>query len=190
MKRILYISAFPPCQKTAGEDYSRRLLRDLIDSGHKVSLIYAEYPGHSPELPEQIEVLRKIKPSLQNCLSKLKFHPFFTKRFDFRALDFIQSIADDYDMLYFDFSQVHLYSLYINHPNKVLMCHDVIAQKFSRKGILQLPWIKKTEGAVLRTASQIITFSEKDCDFLKKTYDLKSIHVNFYLKNGKFDYEN
>lgn len=188
--KILYITAFPPCQKTAGQDYSRRLLCDFIDSGHKVSLIYAEYPEHSPELSEKIEVLRKVKSSLNNCLSKLKFHPFFTKRFDYETLAFIQSIVTDYDMLYFDFSQVHLYSLYINHPNKVLMCHDVIAQKFTRKGRLQLPWIKKSEESILRSASQIVTFSEKDCDFIKKTYGLESIHVNFYLKNGRFDYEN
>lgn len=188
MRRILYITAFPPCQKTAGQDYSRRLLCELIDLGHKVSLIYAEYPGHSPEIPEKVAVLRKITPSLKNCLLKLEFHPFFTKRFDSETLSFIQSIASDYDMLYFDFSQVHLYSLYVNHPNKILMCHDIIAQKFSRRGCLQLPWIKRSEGKLLRSANQIITFSEKDCGFLQKTYGLNAIHVNFYLKNGLFAY--
>ena len=118
----------------------------------------------------------------------MQFHPFFTKRFDFETLGFIQSIAAEYDMLYFDFSQVHLYSLYINHHNKILMCHDVIAQKFGRKGRIQLPWIKRSEGKLLRTASNIVTFSEKDCDFIKRTYGLDSVHVNFYLKNGRFDY--
>ena len=70
------------------------------------------------------------------------------------------------------------------------MCHDVIAQKFSRKGRLQLPWIRRSEGKLLRTANQIVTFSQKDSDFIKKTYGLNSVHVNFYLKNGRFDYEN
>ena len=187
--KILYITAFPPNQKTAGQDYSRRLINDLCDKGYELSLIYTAYPNHDIEVSDSAGIKRVIHPSLKNCLKKLSFHPFFTKRFDFETLNFIQSIAADYDMLYFDFSQVHLYSLYINHPNKVLMCHDVIAQKFSRKGVIQLPWIKKSERLILKTASQIITFSQKDCDYIKKTYGLKSFHVNFYLKNGRFNYE-
>lgn len=51
---ILYITAFPPCQKTAGQDYSRRLLDDLALRGHKLSLIYAEYPEHELEFSSQI----------------------------------------------------------------------------------------------------------------------------------------
>lgn len=92
-------------------------------------------------------------------------------------------------MLYFDFSQVHIYSLFVNHPNKVLMCHDVICQKFLRKGKLFLPWIKSCEKKLLRSAKKIITFSHKDCEVIKKEYGLDSTAVNFYLKNGHFDYE-
>ena len=43
--KILFITAFPPCQKTAGQDYTRRLILDLIEKGHEVYLIYAEYPA-------------------------------------------------------------------------------------------------------------------------------------------------
>ena len=187
--KILFITAFPPCQKTAGRDYTRRLILDLIEKGHEVSLIYADYSGHTVELPDSVRILGTIIPSLKKCLSKLSFHPFFSKRFDEEVVNLIISISKDFDMLYFDFSQVHLYSLFVEHPNKVLMCHDVIAQKFSRKGLLQLPWIKLSEGKLLQTATKIITFSQKDNDFIKKTYDLNSFHVNFYLKNGHFDYE-
>ena len=185
---ILFITAFPPCQKTAGQDYTRRLLEDLVKKGHSIRLIYSEYPGHEPELSQSITILRTIKPSYKNCLYKPSFHPFFTKRFTKETLVFIKSIADNFDMLYFDFSQVHLYSLYINHPNKVLMCHDVIAQKFSRKWVSQLPWIKKCENKLLTTSKMIVTFSEKDCNFIKENYSLPSIHVNFYLKHNKFVY--
>lgn len=188
--KILFITAFPPCQKTAGQDYTRRLILDLLEKGHEVSLIYAEYPAHTVELPLSVKILNTILPSFKNCIKRPLFHPFFTKRFDEDVLNFIQSIAADFDMLYFDFSQVHLYSLFLEHPNKVFMCHDIIAQKFSRKGWLQLPWIKRSEGKLLCTADKIITFSEKDCDFIQKTYGLQSSHVNFYLKNGRFDYEN
>lgn len=185
---ILYITAFPPCQKTAGQDYSCRLLDDLASRGHKLSLIYAEYPEHEPELSSQIKILAKIKPSLKNCLAHPSVNPFFTKRFDKNILRQIQKIAANFDMLYFDFSQVHIYSLFVNHPNKVLMCHDVICQKFSRKGKVFLPWIKSCEKKLLSSAEKIITFSRKDCDVIKKEYGLDSTAVNFYLKNGRFDY--
>ena len=190
MKKLLYITAFPPNQKTAGQDYTRRLILDLLEKGYSVSLMYAAYPCHEVELPDSVEILHVIQPSIKNCFRKLRFHPFFTKRFDEETLHLIRKIAPKFDMIYFDFSQMHLYSLYIDHPCKVLMCHDVIAQKFSRKGQLQLPWIRKSEGHILHSASQIITFSQKDCDFIQKTYALKSLYVNFYLKNGHFDYEN
>ena len=186
--KILFITAFPPCQKTAGQDYSRRLILDLLEKGHEVTLIYAEYPGHTVELPDSVKVLGTIHPALKNCLAKPCFHPFFTRRFEKNVLVNLQSIVSDFDMLYFDFSQVHFYSLFISHPCKVLMCHDVIAQKFSRKGRLQLPWIRRTEGRLLRTAGQIVTFSRKDGDFIQKTYGMESVNVNFYLKNGHFDY--
>lgn len=185
---ILYITAFPPCQKTAGQDYSRRLLNDLVSRGHKVSLIYAEYPEHFPDIAQNVRILDTIKPSLKNCLALPIFNPFFARRFDCKILKKIQMIANDFDMLYFDFSQVHIYSLFVSHPNKVLMCHDVICQKFSRKGRIFLPWIKKCEKKLLSTANKIITFSNKDSAVIKNEYRLDSIPVNFYLKNGHFDY--
>lgn len=186
---ILYITAFPPCQKTAGQDYSRRLLNDLVSRGHKISLIYAEYPGHSPEVDKSIKILDRMKPSLKNCFSLPAFHPFFTKRFELKILKKIQAVAKDFDMLYFDFSQVHIYSAFVNHPNKVLMCHDVIFQKFTRKGRVQLPWIKRSEKKLLSTAAKIITFSKKDSGVIKREYGFDSVPVNFYLKNGHFNYE-
>ena len=115
--KILFITAFPPCQKTAGQDYTRRLILDLIEKGHEVSLIYAEYPSHTVNFPASVKILGTIHPSFKNCLKKPLFHPFFTRRFDENVLNLIQSVAADFDMLYFDFSQVHLYSpfdLYIN----------------------------------------------------------------------------
>lgn len=187
--KILFITAFPPCQKTAGQDYSRRLIFDLSSKGHDISLIYAEYPNHNVEIPESVKILRTITPSIRRCVQKPFFHPFFTKRFERDTLLFIQSIAASYDMLYFDFSQVHIYSLFVQHPNKVLMCHDVIAQKFGRKGWLQLPFIKHSEKKLLKVANKIITFSKKDCTFIKKTYNLDSLNVNFYLKNEHFTYK-
>ena len=191
IEKILMITAFPPCQKTAGQDYTRRLLKDLIDRGYCVDLIYAEFPGHVPELPPQVRILKTIKRSKLNCFSNIKYHPIFTRRFDRGVLQFIRKIAPKYDLLYFDFSQVHIYSLYVKHTYKVLMSHDVLGQKFSRQSSkLNLDWIKRTERELLRSGTVIYTFSDKDSDLIKKFYGLKSTPVNFYLKTGKFDYTN
>ncbi len=186
--KILFITAFPPNQKTAGQDYTRRLLDDLVSRGHKISLFYADYPNHSAELDERIELLGTIHPYIKNCLFLPFLHPFFTRRFDKSVISFVQSAAKNFDMLYFDFSQVHLYSLFTDHPNKVLMCHDVICQKFTRKGRFFLPWIKHCEKKLLRSADKIITFSKKDSAVIKNEYGFSSTPVNFYLKNGHFDY--
>ena len=188
MKKILFITAFPPNQRTAGQDYSRRLIFDLVNKNFEVSLIYAEYPGHEVELPNAVQILKFFKPSVFHCLKKLGFHPFFTKRYDSQILRYIKERAHKFDVLYFDFSQIHIYSNYVPHPFKILMCHDVVFQKYMRRGGVQLPWIKKTEGSLLKTARHVIAFSSKDCILLERIYGVDAQRVNFYLKTGKFNY--
>lgn len=188
-KNILIVSAFPPCSKTAGEDYTKRLLFDLVDRGHKVDLIYAKYSGHEIEIPSQVKVLGIIAPSLINCIKKPYVHPFFSKRYDVQMRKLIQDIADKYDVLYFDFSQVHYYLKWIKHPCKVLMCHDVIYQKYMRKtGIINISWIRYWEKKLLLEAKKSFTFSKKDSSIIEKQYGVRSIPVNFYLKTTKFEY--
>ena len=75
--KLLIISAFPPNQMTAGQDYTRRMILDLIEK-HQVFLIYADYPKHTVELPDSVIIL-KIKPKLRNCFNKILIHPFYKK---------------------------------------------------------------------------------------------------------------
>ncbi len=187
--KLLIISAFPPNQMTAGQDYTRRMILDLIEKKHQVFLIYADYPKHTVELPDSVIILKKIKPKLRNCLTKFWIHPFFTRRYETKLTKYIRNIANQFDVVYFDFSQVHLYSLYVDHPKKVLMCHDIIVQKFTRKGKWQLPFIMATEKRILKSANSIFTLSKKDSDLIKKYYQLTSKTVNIYLKTGEFSYE-
>lgn len=191
-KRILFITAFPPCTNTAGQDYTRRVIEELVKLNYKVSLIYFDYVGHKINVPSDVKILKRMKPTLKNCIKKFKSHPFFTKRFDTELCTYINQIAKDYDLLYFDFSQVTLYSCFINHPVKLLMCHDVIYQRYSRRKIpFNISWIKRTEGAILRKANMIYTFSAKDCKLLKRVYGVMSRPVNFYLKtNTSYQYTN
>lgn len=188
MNSILFISAFPPNQKTAGQDYSRRLILDLIAKNYKVDLIYAAYPDHEVDLPESVKKLYVIKPSLKNCFSKISLHPFFTKRFDKNAVKIIQEKSKHYDIIYFDFSQVFIYSLFVQHPLKIMMCHDIICQKFGRQHPLQLSCIKSGERKLLKNSNLRLTFSQKDSDILQKKYCLNSTPVKFYLKNDNFKY--
>lgn len=76
---ILFITAFPPSPKTAGQDYTRRFLDDLVRRGHSVSLVYASYPGHGMEMDGRVKILSCVHPRLKNCLSHPRFHPFFTR---------------------------------------------------------------------------------------------------------------
>lgn len=185
---ILFISAFPPNQKTAGQDYSRRLINDFVNRGWKVGLIYCSYPNHQIELPESVEQIHTITPSLKNCFAKPVMHPFFTKRFDKNAVKIIQEKSKHYDILYFDFSQVFIYSLFVQHPLKIMMCHDIICQKFGRQHPLQLSWIKSGERKLLKKSNLRLTFSQKDSDILQNQYSLNSTPVKFYLKNDNFKY--
>lgn len=182
--KILFITAFPPNQKTAGQDYTCRLLKDFIERGHNISLIYFTFPGHSIDISPKITVLKCASPSVKNILNAPAFFPFFSKRFDMSVLHFINSVKESFDLLYFDFSQVHIYSYFINHPCKVLMCHDVILQKAGRQFPIFLPWVRSSEKSILKSASHIITFSKKDSRLLDSAYGLVSHPVNFYLKGN------
>lgn len=188
MKRILFISAFPPNKKTAGQDYSRRLIDDLISKGHQISLVYALYPKHEVEINKEVEVLGTIIPSLKNCIRKIRYFPLFSRRFNNEILSKIQAIAEQFDIIYFDYSQVHAYAKYIEHPKKILMCHDIISQKYRRKNSILLPYVKSTESELLKAGNVLLTFSKKDNDILKQLYNKEAIAVNFYIKNGKYKY--
>lgn len=188
MKKILFISAFPPNQKTAGQDYSRRLIDDLISRGHQISLIYANYSKHEVDVNNEVEIIGTINPSLRKCFRKVQYFPLFSRRFDVEILRKMQSIAEGFDILYFDYSQVHIYAKYIEHPNKILMCHDVIAQKYRRKKSILLPYIRSTEYNLLKSGKVLLTFSKKDNDILKELYNKDAIAINFYIKTGAYKY--
>ena len=54
MLKILFITAFPPNTKTAGQNYSRQLLEDL-SSDCDIEVCYWGYPEHNVELSEKIK---------------------------------------------------------------------------------------------------------------------------------------
>lgn len=189
MKKILFLTAYPPTNITAGQNYTRLLLND-ISTTNTVDVIYWDFYGHKVDLNNTINSVEGVKltkfKKVCRTIIYLGLFPLFTVRFSWRKAKELNQIAKGYDLIYFDFSQVFIYSAIIKHPCKIMMCHDVISQKYSRKrfSFLYLWYIKFSERVLLNTAHYCFTFSEKDSEFLKQHLQINSSPVSFYLSDN------
>lgn len=193
MKKILFLTAFPPNTKTAGQNYSKNLIEDL-SSEFSIDLVSFTYPKHSIELKSSGNIeTTLIKTSalakIFNNLILFFLHPLFTGRFDFLKLIQIKKKIDAADVVYLDFSQVFLYSLLSFKKPKILMVHDVISQKYSRKknfgGYLLTAMAHITELLLFKVPNtSLLTFSEKDSFIINDKYKTMSAQVNFYLDSN------
>lgn len=190
MKKILFITPFTPSNKAGGENFTRLLLNKL-SSDFMIDLIYYRYSEDLPYISpnNNIRVVKEIKNSLyvklKNWLSYPFIHPIFAIRFDRSVLRILKQLQKDnnYDFLYLDHSQMALYGQYFPHMRKILMSHDVMAQRFSRRGSW---WNRKLiingERRVMTMPNTtIFTFSEKDRGIIKNTYGVDSEVSNFFL---------
>ncbi|MFV5698712.1 glycosyltransferase [Flavobacterium sp. ZT3R17] len=190
MNRILFFTAFPPNKLTAGQNYSRELLSSLSED-YSIDLIFFSYPNHEIEVNSKVNVLKKVNVStVSKFYSWTHFpflHPFFLLRFRLRLLLFLIKNAKNYKFLYFDFSQVFIYSLFLKKSFKILMCHDVIYQKLKRNRFFYLNPFNSllffTEKYILKSADLLLTFSKKDQLLLKNNYDLNSSTINFFIND-------
>ena len=183
MKTLLYLTAFPPCQKTGGQAFSVNAIKELSQK-YEITLIFFSYPEHNCEFQpcENIKSVEKIQINKFDIFKHFWIHPIFTRRFNRSFLHHLQNMAQNYDIIYFDFSQVALYSLFINHPYKVLRMHDVLCQKFRRKNLLLAKWICKTEKKIVRSVEKVFVPSKKDAEIIEKNYGVKALFTNEYLK--------
>jgi hypothetical protein len=184
-KKILFITAFPPNFKSGGQVFSLNLLKDLAKK-YLVDLIYFEYKDHSIESNLPVNSIKSFKVNNLNCLSKITAHPIFTRRFNKDILKYLADVASRYDILFFDYSQVSLYSMFINHPYKVIRSHDVLYQMFSRKNRIFKYWIKYTEGRIFRSVQKVFVLSKKDVDLVENIYNLKVYFSHEYLQDFHF----
>jgi hypothetical protein len=185
MKKILCITAFPPNKRSGGQVFSLNLLKDLSKK-YLIDLIYFEYKDHSIEPNLPVNSVRSFKVSNFNCLSKFTTHPIFTRRFNKSVLKYLTDVASHYDILFFNYSQVSLYSAFINHPYKVIRSHDVLFQMFSRKNRIFKYWIKYTEGKIFQSAQKVFVPSKKDVDLIKDIYNLNVYFSHEYLQDFHF----
>jgi glycosyltransferase involved in cell wall biosynthesis len=185
MKKILFITAFPPNHNSGGQVFTLNLLCDLVKE-NTVDLIYFEYKNHSIESNLSVNSIKSFKVNNFDCFLNISAHPIFTRRFNKKILKYIIERAMNYDILFFDYSQVALYSLYINHPYKIMRSHDVLFQMFSRKNKMFKYWIKKTEGEIFQSVQKVFVLSKKDADLIKKEYNLEVYFTNDYIQNFHF----
>ena len=138
MQKILFLTAYPINNKTAGQNYTLQLLNDL-SKDNSIDIIYWEYPEHQSIIDRKnINIIGKYKinnwfKTILYSIIKCKF-PLFIVRYNRHVKNWIIQNYNKYDIIYFDFSQTFVYSQYIkDHPCKIMMCHDIISQKYERK---------------------------------------------------------
>ncbi|MDD3944854.1 MAG: glycosyltransferase [Bacteroidales bacterium] len=189
MKHILFITAFNPSKNDAGSNYSRQLLFKLAQVS-TIDLVIFKKKNQilfSPENPN-MNVLSYSSVSklsrLMGFVSMPIFFPIFTARFSWGMMRSIKNyvLLNNYDIIYFDFSQSFIYSFFIKHPNKILMSHDVIFQRYDRRKHPFLKWIKCSERKMVKSGQTVFTFSEKDSLLLKKLYEVNSQSTSFFIQ--------
>jgi len=188
MKSILLITPFSPDNQGIGISYTSQLLKELANSCH-IDLVYFRYSNEKPyqAISSNIRILREqIINNKKKILSLLRdpfTFPLFTARHDKALCQWLQNQVNEnhYDCIYFDFSQTFSYAKYINHPNKILMAHDVIAQKYSRMYPFLRPWAVFSEKQILKYGKVVFTFSEKDCQLIHDLYSIKAKSTTFFL---------
>jgi glycosyltransferase involved in cell wall biosynthesis len=199
MKRILIITPFVPSNRTAGQNYTLRLVQTLSDQ-HQVDLCLFHYPAETPPLSYgKARVLRALRTSAARmfaCALKLPFmHPIFSSRFRIDLLLFLLKNRSAYDYMYFDFSQMFVYSLLLPKVPSFLMVHDVVTQLFGRKkGFMNrcsATACSFWEGFILRhSKATVLCFSKKDQELIQKYSGRDSIVVDFFIdeKIGRISY--
>jgi len=185
MKKILFITAFPPNNKSGGQVFSLNLIKKLSEI-YIIDLIYFAYKDHAIDESISVNSIKTFNVSNFNYLRNFTKHPIFTRRFNKVILRYLTNIIAMYDIVFFDYTQVGIYSLYLNHPYKIIRCHDVMVQKFSRKEKIFKNWVRLTEKKILKSVDKIFVLTAKDADIIKKEYNLDSLFTHEYIKDFTF----
>ena len=188
MKRILLITPYTPDNQGVGVSPTSQLLKELVKTCI-IDLVYFRYDSELPYNPvsENIHIIREEIINTNAKFFGLLRNPFtfpiFTARDNKNVKKLLKKQVESikYDIVFFDFSQTFSYAKYIDHPKKILMAHDVIAQKYSRMKTYLRPWAVLSERKMLRYGTVVFTFSEKDCELMKDLYGIKAKSTTFFL---------
>lgn len=193
-KNILIVTAFCPGTYSAGQNHTYNHILDL-SKDFSVDVICFYKKGQAADIDKfpNVRIIKQIKDS---CISKLLnslnlpiLYPFFSNRFSWKTSRLINKIAQAYDYIYFDFTQSFAYAAFVKHTNKFLMAHDIAAQLYERKkGLLAQHisrWVRFSEKTVLKhSKANVLCFSCKDQDLLKRYYGCNSSIVDIYLNRN------
>lgn len=191
MLKILFLTAFLPSKIAGGHNYTRLLLNKLAERGFDVDLLYCKYP-HDPFYKnpneKKIKVLKVCKiSSLVKLIHAVKipiFHPIFTIRFSWRVLFFLRKEykKNRYDLIYLDHPQMYLYGAFFP-GKKILMAHDVMAQRYERSSSRIVSKIVKMGEKFFMgmPKSTVFSFSDKDRLIIKSLYGYDSRITNFFI---------
>ena len=190
MKKILFLTPFVPSQRAGGENFTRQLLNQLSKTC-QIDLIYFLY-GNDFLYQKPNENIRIVNLVFNSLFLKIKHallhpftHPIFSVRFSWRLLKELKKLIAEnhYDVLYLDHSQMFMYGKYFPEIPKLLMSHDVMAQRFYRSGNwLSRKMILHGENKLMNMPnSKVFTFSEKDRKIIKESYGIDSLVTNFFL---------
>jgi glycosyltransferase involved in cell wall biosynthesis len=192
MNKVLFISSFFPSSKTAGQAYSLRLIEHLSKNNSKVD-IFAFYNTYqeSDFKKSNLNYIYSEKLSLVNRFINfcncLFVHPALSSRFSILKLIKLRKIINDYDVVYFDYTQSFLYSIFLNHRNKIHMAHDILIQKYIREdkswlNLINKKWIQLCESILFKALKNVYTFSCKDNEVLETFYEHENaLSVPFFL---------
>lgn len=197
MINVLFLTAFPPSENSAGEKNTKLMLAEL-SKFCDVDIIYFRdevIPLYQPESPH-IHVVKVIKNSrlfrVVNALKRLYLHPLFTVRYDTGVMKIIHKLLGEknYDVIVFDHSQTFLYANKVNSPVlKILYAHDVEAQRIDRHSNRFLSWLcRRTENKLLKAYnSYVFTVSQKDIDLIYNYYNIQAFLSVLYLDQRIID---
>ena len=187
--KLLFITAFNPSKNDAGSNYTRQLVLELSQKHHIDLVIFKKkaeksFQSYGPNLKTINTYNVSTLSRIIGIISLPIFFPLFSTRFRWTAVIFLKKLLKEqtYDFIYFDFSQTFVYSLFIKHPLKIFMAHDVIYQRYLRRKNLFIRWIKWSEQHLLKKANSIFTFSNKDCNLINCLYHIKSQSTSFFLQ--------
>lgn len=196
MSKILLLTPFVPSNIGAGVNYTRLFIED-ISRENDIDIILFKTQDELSYSPcnSRVKILKEYNANfvykLLNCSLLFFLFPLFTAKFNVRILLYLRALIkrNDYDIVYFDFSQMFLYAKFLKHKNKVLMSHDVITQRYLR---MKHPIISKfcflTEKWILSTKNgHIFTFSQKDSNLIYSYFKQKSTPTTFYLSRDTID---
>ena len=196
MHKILLLTPFVPSNIGAGVNYTNLFIED-ISKLNQVDIVLFKSKEDPPFkiCNPHVKVLHEFKVSkinkLLNACILFPLFPLFTAKFNFLVLCYLKRIVKqgNYDILYFDFSQMFLYAKFIDHHNKILMIHDVITQRYSRGyNLFVKKWTFMSEKYVLKSRNiNTFTFSKKDSNLLHSLFDVYSIPTTFYLSKDVQD---